>query len=534
MNVAFEPWIPVVAVSGERKSASLCSVLAEGEKYVDLAVRPHERVALMRLFLCVAHAALDGPKNYDEYCDVPKRLPEAARTYLTEWKDSFELFHPTRPWLQVADLTRIKNIKDSKNDTPGWTPASKLNFSFATGNASTLFDHEGMISGTRDIPLQETIVSMVTFQCFSVGGLIGQVFWGGVRCGELANSKKDNGPVKSADGPCVPASMIHAFLRGASLEQTILFNLPTHKEIQENYGERKIGKPIWEMMPESFSDTLRVDNATTTYIGRLVPMTRLVKLHLSGNKMLIGNGFSYDSFVSGFPQEPTATVVVKDNVRVLLSYRPSRALWRELSSITVKRRAGQPGGPMSLNAIQEGNECDLVVAALARDKATIVDTAESIFHIPANLTTSAGTAAYEDEVKNAEYLARRLGWAVEAYRTEIDGGWEGRLKGAGPGKPKLKAKLHSTATTHYWTNVEKKLELLMAHIEAIGTDAAIPTREFWRKMLFATACDAYRIACGQGTPRQMKAFAKGWQKLTTKKDELESESNDNVTGEDNP
>jgi CRISPR system Cascade subunit CasA len=110
--------------------------------------------------------------------------------------------------------------------------------------------------------------------------------------------------------------------------------------------------------------------------------------------------------------------------------------------------------------------------------------------------------------------AGRLGRAVEEYRREIDGGWERRLKVAGPSKGELKVKLHSAATIHYWTTVENNLPLLMNHIEAIGTDAAIPTREAWRKMLRSAAREAYRIACGQETPRQLRAFAKGWQKLT--------------------
>ena len=108
MNVAFDPWIPVVATTGERKLASLSSVLTEGEQFVDLAVRPHERVSLMRLFLCVAHAALDGPKDYDEWCEVPKRLPEAARKYLATWRDSFDLYHKEKPWLQVPKLSRVR------------------------------------------------------------------------------------------------------------------------------------------------------------------------------------------------------------------------------------------------------------------------------------------------------------------------------------------------------------------------------------------------------------------------------------------
>ncbi len=524
MNVAFDPWIPVVDATGGRELTSLCSVLSEGGKYADLAVRPHERVALMRLFLCVAHAALDGPKDYDEWCEVPKRLPEAALKYLAEWRDSFELFHPTKPWLQIAGLSKNADATVSLIGTADWTPVSKLNFSFASGNNSTLFDHAG-IDGSRQIPLMDTVLSMLTFQCFSTGGLISQVFWNGKQTVKTAR-----------DAPCVPASMIHALLRADSLFDSICLNLPTHEDLKLYYPSHGIGRPVWEQTPTSFADSANVENATATYVGRLVPMVRLIRIHPSGERMLLGDGLPYQSFADGFPPEPTATVVVKKDgkkdVQSLLSYRPSRALWRELAAVVVKRKAGEPGGPVSLNALQEGAACDLVVAALARDQASIIDTAESVFHIPPKLATADGTAAYEQEVKSAESLASRLGWAIESYRIEVDGGWEGRLKGAGANKGELKVKLHSVATTHYWTAVERNLQLLMAHIEAIGTDNAIPTRDIWRKMLFATACDAYRTACGQDTPRQMRAFAKGWQKLTSTKDEPETDNTE--TREENP
>jgi CRISPR system Cascade subunit CasA len=366
---------------------------------------------------------------------------------------------------------------------------------------------------------------MVAFQCFSVGGLMGQIFWGGSMCGELANPKKEFGPVKSSDGPCVPASMIHAFLREANLGGTIYINMPTYEDIHFSYGEREIGRPVWEMMPKSLTDSAHINNATTTYVGRLLPLTRLIRLHHSGRRMLLGNGFAYPFFSDGFPQEPTATVVIRNNERKLLSYRPSKAIWCELAAVVVKRKTEGPGGPLSLRSIQDGKGCDLLVAALARDKATIVDVVESVFHIPAPLRTTEGTATYESEVKIAESLASRLGWAVEGYRGEIDVGWEGRLKGAGPGKWALKTKLHSLATTHYWTTVEKNLPILMTHIEAVGTDAAIPTREAWRKMIFSSACEAYRISCGQETPRHMRAFAKGWHKLTVTRDKPETDIN---------
>ena len=59
--------------------------------------------------------------------------------------------------------------------------------------------------------------------------------------------------------------------------------------------------------------------------------------------MLLGTGLVYPTFTDGFPQEPTATVVVrqvaKKEERAVLSYRPSKALWRELGAIIVKRKA---------------------------------------------------------------------------------------------------------------------------------------------------------------------------------------------------
>jgi CRISPR system Cascade subunit CasA len=58
MNLVTEKWIPVIGIDGKPDHASLMEVFTLGEKYADLSVRPHERVALMRLLICIAQAAL--------------------------------------------------------------------------------------------------------------------------------------------------------------------------------------------------------------------------------------------------------------------------------------------------------------------------------------------------------------------------------------------------------------------------------------------------------------------------------------------
>lgn len=520
MNVAIDQWIPVVNSAGKRELASLSSVLAEGGEYADLAVRPHERVALMRLFLCIAHAALDGPKNYDEWCEVPKLLPEAARKYLDTWKDSFELFHPTKPWLQVAELTGDKT-----------SPMALLDFELSTGNNSTLFDHDGL-RDYRNIEPARLALNLITFQNFSSGGGSPVAQWKTTKTNQVGNP----------DAPCLSQSMAHCLLRGNSVADTIFLNMPTYQMVGEayrtfevtknvgyEYSEIGFGRPVWEdfpATPDSSQDS--VTNASKTYLGRLVPISRWIRFIHNSDRMYCCNGFKYDTYKDGFAAEPTAAVRVvtsKDKKgkdvteRRVVKVDPTKALWRELTALFAKRTAEGLGGPFAMQNAPYDREFDFHVCAITRDQASMDIALESVFHISPMFQEN--LANYQAEVQLAEGYSRKLGWAIETYRREIDGGWEGRLKGAGASKGELKVKLFSVATIHFWTTVEKNLQLLFAHIDAIGTDSAIPTRDVWRKMLFAAACDAYRVACGQETSRQIKAFAKGWQKLTSTKDDPE-------------
>ena len=533
MNVATEPWIPVLNNAGGRELVSLISVFTEGDKFADLAVRPHERVALMRLFLCIAHVALDGPRNITEWYDAPAKLPEAVRIYLTKWESSFELFHETKPWLQVAALTSGATDKnDNPDNEKGWSSLNKLCFTRASGNTSTLFDHEANGGQETKYLAEEIVLNLLTFQNFFVaGGKASTRFWGDI---EMANPPNPRG------GPCSGKSILFTFLRGADLFKSIILNLNTYEDLKLIYGDSEnwLGKPLWEMPINSPCHHEAVFNATKTHLGRLVPQTRILKVNEDCQKVLLGAGFIYPKFQdekNPFHPDIFATMVLNsEGERELLSAKSSSSIWRELHSLTVRRRNALNScrGPLCLMNTQETQACDIIVNAMItnpKQAAEIMDLIESVFHIPTQLFTLEGNAAYESEVKYSELYMSRLGWAIENYRKVVDGGWKGRLKGAGSSKGELKAKLHSIAATHYWTSVENNLSLLMSHIEHIGTDDAIPSREAWRKMLFSSACDSYRVACGQETPRQMKAFAIGWQKLTTTK--YESESNNTGTQE---
>lgn len=500
MNVAFDPWIPVVNTSGNRELASLCSVLAEGEKYADLAVRPHERVSLMRLFLCVAHAALDGPKNYDEWIEVPKRLPEAVNKYLETWKDWFELFHKERPWLQMAGLKPAK-----ENDEKSFTPLAKLDFSLASGSNSTLFDHQG-VKNEFDYP--QLALGLLAIQNFSTCGLLSRPLWNGKPT-----------PDSAKDAPCITSSMYHVFLVGKNMADTIHINICDFDELSLLMKSARpdgdwLGRPVWEQMPKDETDKVSAE----TFLGRLTPLSRAVRLFKEGSKMLYGEALRYGTYPD-FPQEFNTSVVIRRTKnkedRYLVGAKLNVRPWRQLDAILQYNLSGNiPSHALNLNHL-ECEPIDIWVGALIRNpgKQDILDSVESRFPISRQIRSEIGCATYADEVQKAQGVSKLLETAVFIYRTKLD--------------PMDDTRLGSTAVTHYWTTVEKNLPLLMSHIEAIGTDASESTCKAWRRMLFIAACDSYRIACGQETSRQMRAFAKGWQKLTTTQDKPEADIDKN-------
>jgi CRISPR system Cascade subunit CasA len=521
MNVAFDPWIPAVTTTGERKLVSLCAILTEGEKFADLAVRPHERVSLMRLFLCVAHAALDGPKNYPEWLEVPRRLPDAAQKYLTHWKDdedAFELYHKEKPWLQVADLKGVDNAGKT-------SPVALLDSEMATGNNSTLFDHQGSLT-SRMIEPARLALNLLTFQNFSSGGGAPVAQWKDTKTSQVGNP----------DAPCLSQSMGHCLLRGRNLSETMHLNLPTYDDVTRVYREysydkkRKqdiftgvgVGKPVWETFPTSPDDSISVSNATRTYLGRLVPVSRWIRLIKDTDQMYCCNGFKYGTHKDGFPAEPTAAVRLitkKDKKggetteRRVVGISPGRATWRELSALLVKRAADGLGGPLSMVNAPHDDAYDFHVCAMTRDQASMDIGIESVFHLSPMFQPN--LPIYSIEIETAEKTSWRLRSAIEIYRTAMDADWTPRInRTQAKDQGKLRNRLAQAALLFYWTAVEKNLPLLMAHIDKIGTDSAIPMRDNWRDTLFSTVCEAYRIACGQETPRQIRAFAKGWQRLT--------------------
>lgn len=510
MNLTTDPWIPVVWQNGQPGEASLIEMFQRGEDIQDLAMRPQERIALMRLLICVAQAALDGPKDHTDWQTCRSRIALAAADYLKQWRDAFELFGDKQRFLQVSNLKPAGKTDEDEDES---NSVSKLDLSLATGNNSTLFDNAG--GSARGFTPAQLALMLLTFQCFSPGGRIGVAEWKG---------KPTPGKGSSDHAPCLAGSMLHALLRGATLLETIHRNLldketvamlvignavPTREESRAAWGCSS-----WEQIPASAEDTAAVHNATATYLGRLVPLSRAIRLQDDRMSVLLANGLEYQPYDQW--REPSCTIVQRKDRSEgaqwrVLSASLDRAPWRELHALSVRRVSRDSnGGPVALRNASTTEPFDLWVGGLVADKAKLLDTVEAVFHMPANMLTDPGQRLYENGVGHAQELANRLSRAVLAYRKELGDDLTRREA------RDQAAKFKNKAAAQYWTDIERDVQRML---DVVADPASLTSdngwsQTVWGKAGWTAALRAFDAACPHNTPRQMQAFALAQKELS--------------------
>ncbi len=267
-NLCTDPWIPVTMNNGSSALLCLESLFEQADQIRDLLLSPIERISVMRLLICIAQRALNGPVDVEEKEECMDDIIPKSLIYLHQWRPAFELVGQDGGFLQVAHLT-------PKSDA-ALSDMSKLNLSLASGNNPTLFDNAG--SDNRDFSFSQKAISLLTYQNFSPGGLVSELSWN-----KQTTSKSSSG------APCVASSALHMFLLGENLLTSIWMNLPPFTRHAPT--QNRVGVPVWENMPDSAQDATAMDNAATSLLGRLVPLSRSIRLMEHG--LLLGNGVEY-------------------------------------------------------------------------------------------------------------------------------------------------------------------------------------------------------------------------------------------------
>jgi len=269
---------------------------------------------------------------------------------------------------------------------------------------------------------------------------------------------------------------------------------------------------VWEVMPKRPTDESAVRNANGTYLGRLVPLSRAIRLADDCRSLMLANGLEYAPYAVW--REPTATIVIRkvkgEDQRVVLRASVERAMWRELHALTVKAVSeNTSGGPAALQNISDEKEFDLWVGSLVADQAKPVDATESVFHVPAAMLTETSQRVYGDGVGHADRMAFLLRRAVSVYHKELGDDLDRREM------RERRQQVQEKATSQFWTDVEQAVPHLLEATAAPGRHGLNSEwhRTPWGRSVRRAARAAYERTCPHETSRQIQAYALGQKAL---------------------
>jgi CRISPR system Cascade subunit CasA len=562
-NLVTDEWLPVVGHDGQVRRVGLARAFDEGTQWRDLHVRPHERIALMRLLICVAQRALDGPADFREWSklgtNLDAGLAKSCSGYLhsAKIKPLFNLLGEGLRFLQLKGLGQ-----------PGRLPAFKL--IFVDEKARTLFDQHAVPGEGLTFP--DCALALLTFQSFAAGGTVGGSALSPNRQGEIKRQ-----PQKGLSAPCRESAAIHAFLLAQNLLETVHLNLLTKEQVNASgfLHWRPEDKPTWELCAVSLKDLSgEATGLGQNYLSRLAPCSRSVWLEVEPNTNVISyaqiaNGVAYPLFRSdpkakkgagGHVSVRELTVSVIGRLRggkeqdELVSAKGeagmAKAIWRELHALAVLRRGQKRSGPAALENLYGGDGRQpfrLWTGAFIGDQGSVADVVEGEFTLPirflkaddavstarespAPLEKANVNSVYRAGVGLAQHWQNRLTSAVSIYRRTLKDKLEGR-------QPRDQVtqrgnKIKGAACLRFWALLEPKASAVLMPLACDsapymkGDKVDWPSSP-WGHAVLAAAREAFTHACPHDTPGQLRAYAGGLHALFAEKEEAGARSETN-------
>ena len=473
-NLIDEAWIPVLMKDGSNRVVSLGDIFADTDGAIaDLALNPYERVAVFRLLLCIAQAALgpDRLKDEDAWKAAKSDVGPVSTDYLRKWHHRFFLYGP-HAFLQPDDVVAVRD--------DAMTSCDKLVFHFSSGNKSTLFDH-GAVDVGRTLPDELLALSLVSFQNFSAGGLSGTCSWSG------AETERS---VKGA--PCREQSMLFTILVGGTLMESIWMNLLSTKTIANGLSA-ELGRPVWELETLSRSSSAEL---ARTFLGHLVPLSRAIKFSKGVSVCILGGGVVYPQLPE-WREHMSSVKPREDETPTYISSDPSRLPWRDLASVLQIRGTRGRKSALALQHLEsfpDNKSFTIWTGGLYAEKAKEIATVEWSASLPVFMLEESALQRYETAIDWAERQRSALRSAAKIYSYEMK--FDESFRFYGP------------AERVYWDILaQPENQKIVQNVESETY------MDDWKEATRKAAEEAYRRACPAVTARQMEAFAQGFAKL---------------------
>ncbi|MDO4718143.1 MAG: type I-E CRISPR-associated protein Cse1/CasA [Propionibacteriaceae bacterium] len=305
-----ELWIPVILKEGTAIELSLRDCFLQGDEVRRInGELPTQSFAILRLLLAITHDAI----GFYKPADVTKAIRhgidvQAVLAYLDEHADRFDLFHPERPFFQVATLRTAKDdvsgLEKLISDVPNGEP-------FLTTRAGR---------GLERISAAEAARWLVHAQSFDPSG---------IRSGAVGDPAVKGGkgfPI----GPAWAGQIGGIVLHGTSLSETIAYNLaPTPRN--------DLDRPVWakpepqteqrqhEPKPNGPVELLAWQSRRIRLVGDRTGVTGLVLCQ--GDRMTPQNRFDLEH-MTAWRYSLNQSKKHGADVYMPLKHDPNRSVWR--------------------------------------------------------------------------------------------------------------------------------------------------------------------------------------------------------------
>lgn len=480
-NLIDELWIPVVG----KGRVSLRQIFSDTELRA-LGGNPVEKIALMKLLLAIAQAAATPDDDAAWRAMGVDGMAQKCLAYLEQWHDRFDLYG-LQPFLQIPTIV-VAKIKSFGTVLP----------EVATGNTTVLT--QGQLE--RELTDAEKAVLLICLMGFALGGK--KTDNSVTLSPGYAGKRNDKGkPSTGKPGPAVAhLGLLHTFLQGESLQQSLWLNLLTHEQLASNPRfPEGFGQAPWERMPAGEDDDV-ARALKHSFIGRLVPLSRFCLLEANG--LHYSEGIQHSDYKEGVC-DPTVAVDWSGKQPKALWTNPEKRPWRELTALL---------GFMAQQRTA-GFECLQLTACTGRASESVENF--GIWSGGLRVSSNAGeqyASGTDDFVESEVFLhGSALGafWFahLQAEMTALDElakGLYGRVFAYFKTQLVDGGDLAAQTTHLFWQLCEHDFQLLLDACDQ--SETGIARRSRLRKRFAAYAQQAYDRYCPKDTARQLDAWAR--------------------------
>ncbi len=488
-NLVDEPWIPVGGVG----LVSLRQVFSDPTLKA-IGGNPMQKIALTKLLLAIAQAS-GTPEDDAQWRALGEQgLARQCIGYLETWHSKFFLFGD-EPFLQMPAIARAE-LSDFGEVLPD----------VATGNTTVLLQSQV----ERSLSEANKALLLVSLMACALGGkkTDNSVV---LSPGYTAKTNDKGKPSTSKPGPAVAhMGLLHSFLQGASIRQTVWLNLLTQAQLDASARfSEGMGKPPWEQMPAGEDcETARL--LKSSLMGRLVPMSRFCLLTEHG--LHYSEGIAHPNYKEGICDPSVAVHFAKKEPKALWTY-PDKRPWRELTALLgfiaqqdaqgfdclqLKASVQRAIGAVDAFAIWSGG---FSVSSNAGEQyfSGSDDFVESVVWLSSAAIGQVWFSQLQLEMRELDDLSKKLYGRVLGYYKKLGMGDAGELS--------------AQATQFFWELCERDFQALVDHCDQ--TDECQHVRQTLRLRFANRVHQAYDHLCPKETARQLEAWAKNRPNLNT-------------------